>query len=538
LPVCNPDKRYTVRAQATVADAKRPASPLIYRSGQMEVDVARRELRVGREAVPVGGRAFEIIEMLAEAAGEVVAKDDLMKRVWPGAIAEESTLWVHISAVRKALGSERGRLKTVARRGYRLLGPWQVSRSASTVGGVETSSTVAVPSAISSNLPARGTNLIGREDAMHGLQDLLLAYRMVTLTGPGGIGKSRLAIEAARHVLARSQSDVWLVELASLSDPELVSSTVARSLGLRGGIAGLSPEIVARAIGQRKLLLLLDNCEHIVDAVERLADAIVHACPHATILATSREVLRIDGEYACNVLPPDGSSAVQLFVARTKANNSLFSADEANLREAANICQRLDGIPLAIEFAAARAATLGVAQVSSHLDDRFNLLTAGCRTTLARHQTLRAALDWSYDLLTTSEQLLLRHLSVFPAGFSLEAARAAIGDRGQETVVDDIANLVNKSLVILDASQASGRWRILETIRAYGSKSWRRTANCKRLCAATPNFSAISSGPHKEPPGWNPNARLSVATVARSTMSALRSIGASRRPAMCRSVLP
>jgi len=467
---------------AAVAIVNRLTPKLVYQSGQLEVDMTRRELRVRGIPVPIGGRAFEIIEVLVKAAGNVVTKDDLMQSVWPGAIVEESTLWVHISAVRKALGAERGKLKTISRRGYQLHGSWRTAGAMVPIGEIDSREPVApAPRAFSHNLPAPGTSLIGRQSAMHELQDLLSAYRMVTLTGPGGIGKSRLALEAARHALAQPRGDVWLVELASLSDPNLVPSTVARSLGLRIGIADLSPELLARAIGQRTLLLLLDNCEHIIDAVARLVEAIVQICPHVTILATSREVLRIDGEYVYDVLPLDvpneadptrdilKSSAVQLFVERTAAIHSAFSPDGANLRDVAGICQRLDGIPLAIEFAAARAAALGVSQVHSLLDDRFNLLTAGRRTTLARHRTLRAALDWSYDLLTISEQRLLRHLSIFPAGFTLEAARAAMRDTGrQATVIDGLANLVGKSLVILDESAPGGRWRILETIRAYG----------------------------------------------------------------------
>ncbi len=218
----------------------------------------------------------------------------------------------------------------------------------------------------------------------------------------------------------------------------------------------------------------------------------IRLCPYATILATSREVLRIDGEHVYRVPPldvpdervtPDDilrSSAVQLFVERTTATQSTFLPDEENLPDIASICQRLDGIPLAIEFAAARAATLGVSQVNSHLHDRFNLLTAGRRTTLARHQTLRAALDWSYDLLTASEQRLLRHLSIFPAGFTLEAATAVLGSAGHETaVMDSIANLVDKSLAMLDASASGGRWRLLETIRAYGLEKLRENGEAE-----------------------------------------------------------
>jgi predicted ATPase/DNA-binding winged helix-turn-helix (wHTH) protein len=504
-----------------VADVNRPTSQVTYQSGSLEVDVRRRELRVHGVTAPIGDRAFEIIEALVEAAGELVSKNDLMARVWPGAIVEESTLWVHISAVRKALGSERGVLKTVARRGYRLLGIWNVVQQTHPIDQ-HPKGTGSAP-AFTNNLPSAVTNLIGREQAVRELQDRLSAYRMVTLSGPGGIGKSRLALEAARRVLAQRQCDVWLVELASLLDPDLLPSAVATSLGLRIGLADLSAEVVARAIGQRKLFLLLDNCEHVVDAAARFAEAVVHLCPDATILATSREVLRIDGECVYNVPPLDVpgeratpeeilcSSAVRLFIARTGALNSTFSPNDANLRDVASICQRLDGIPLAIEFAAARAAALGVSEVNAHLDDRFNLLTAGRRTTLARHQTLRAALDWSYDFLTSSEQRLLRHLSIFPAGFSREAAIAVAGESGYEvTVIDGIANLVDKSLVILDASMPGGRWRLLETIRAHGLEKLREAGEAETALRRHAEYFRAFLLPTGGAPHWEPRPETVV----------------------------
>jgi predicted ATPase/DNA-binding winged helix-turn-helix (wHTH) protein len=479
----------------SVAEVKASTSQLIYASGQVEIDLGRRELRVGGIPVPIGGRAFEIIEILAREAGELVTTDQLMERVWPGATVEENTLQVHISAVRKALGPDRGRLKNLKGRGYRLLGTWNVSAGTTPTGEID-AGPAAQPSAtaVSNNLPAAGTELIGRACAMQELQDLLSAYRVITLTGPGGIGKSKLALETARRVLAQDHGDVWLVELASLSDPGLMPSAVASALGICFGFVDVSVENVACAIGLKKILLLLDNCEHIIDAAAAFAETIIHRCPNATILATSREVLRIDGEYVYRVPPldvpdrqdtPDNilkRSAVQLFVARTTAMNSAFVPDETNLPEVAAICRRLDGIPLAIEFAAARAALLGVSQVASHLDNRFSLLTAGRRTTLARHQTLRAALDWSYDLLPASEQCLLRHLWVFPAGFTLDAATAVMRDTGcQTTAIDDIANLVSKSLVTCDGSASGGgRWRLLETIRAYAFEKLRENGETER----------------------------------------------------------
>ena len=237
---------------------------------------------------------------------------------------------------------------------------------------------------------------------------------------------------------------------------------------------------VARAIGARELLLVIDNCEHLIDVVANMTEIMIQMCGSVSILATSRENLRIVGEYVYRVGPlsipteqdlePDiilAQSAVQLFIARINAAQGAFSPDPANLLQVAAVCRRLDGIPLAIEFAAARAATLGLAQVAARLDDRFGLLTAGRRTALPRQQTLRATLDWSYELLSEWERRLLRRSAIFPAGFTLEAASAVDPERQVTSVLEGIANLVAKSLMSLDGPPSEGRWRLLETIRAY-----------------------------------------------------------------------
>jgi predicted ATPase len=237
---------------------------------------------------------------------------------------------------------------------------------------------------------------------------------------------------------------------------------------------------VARAIGARQLILVIDNCEHLIDAVASMTETMVQMSGGVSVLATSRENLRIVGEYVYRVGPlsvpteqdlePDvilAQSAVQLFIARINAAQAAFSPDPADLIQVAAVCRQLDGIPLAIEFAAARAATLGLAQVAARLDDRFGLLTAGRRTALPRHQTLRATLDWSYELLSEGERRLLRRSAIFPAGFTLEAAAALDPERQSSAVLEDIANLVDKSLLSLDSAATGGRWRLLETIRAY-----------------------------------------------------------------------
>jgi len=456
--------------------------PAVYQAGECEIDLARRELRTRGVPVPIGGRAFEIIEVLVQSAGELVTKRALMDRIWPGAIIGDNTLQVHISAVRKALGPYRAMLKTESGRGYRLLQGWTVRDEDATVPVFVPEPSQETRGPVTTNFPVIVTRLIGRSATAQRLRDLVSAWRVVTLTGPGGIGKTTLAIEVASGLVRDFGDGGWFVELAPLTDPDLVPSTVAAVLGLKLSGETISAETVARAIGAQHLLLVFDNCEHVIDAVANLTETLVRLCPHTTILATSQEVLRIDGEYVYRVPPlevpdaqaqePDqimGHSAVELFIARTKALESSFSPRAEDLALIAAICRRLDGIPLAIEFAAARAATLGVRQVAIGLRDRFALLISGRRAALPRHRTLRATLDWSHGLLSAPEQLLLRHLAVFNGGFTLEAVLAATSgtDMMSASVVESIASLVARCLVTFEGSSTPNRWRLLETIRAY-----------------------------------------------------------------------
>ena len=453
----------------------------IYASGDCEIDLARRELRIRGAPVPVGTRAFEIIEVLAESAGELVTKNDLMNRIWPGAIVLDNTLQVHATAIRKALGPYRALLKTEFGRGYRLLGGWEVRQHAASRPPTGMRQVQINRESSVSNLPSTVTCLVGRKIAVTRLLDLLSAYRLVTLTGSGGVGKTSLALKVAHHMVGNFVNGGALVELGPLSDPELVPSAVARACRLWPAADRITAETVARAAGSRELLLVLDNCEHVVDAAAELADMFLRCCPRVTILATSREALRIDGECVCRVPPlevpavgmdrPDDiltQSAVELFIARAAEQGSDFAPSDAILPAVASICRDLDGLPLAIEFAATLAVTLGVALVAAGLRDRFDLLTNGRRTAPPRHRTLRAALDWSFDLLTNAERVLFRRLAVFTGGFSLDAVRAVTpgGELSERSVFDCVTNLVAKSLVMLDATQ-DGQFSLLETTRAY-----------------------------------------------------------------------
>src|SRR5215471_13430633 len=429
----------------------------IYASGECEIDLTRRELRVLGSPVPIGGRAFEIIEVLAQSAGELVTKDELMNRIWPGAVVMENTLQVHAGAVRKALGPYRGLLKTESRRGYRLLGDWSIRRRDAAKPPVGLRQLRATDELAGTNFPASVTPLIGRSAAQQRLQDLVSAYRVVTLTGPGGIGKTALALEVARSIVGEIADGGWLVELASLSDPDLVPSAVAGALRLRLGANIMSPEAVARAIAEQKLLLVLDNCEHVIDAAAMLVETVIRLCPRAMILTTSREVFRIDGEYAYRVPPLEvpakeqvnadqilGVSAPALFVARAEELGADFSSQAESLPTIAAICRQLDGIPLAIELAAARAAALGIEELAAGLNDRFDLLTRGRRTALPRHQTLRATLDWSYGLLAEPERVILHRLAVFAGPFSLDAATvvAASPEVAASRPIEGLSSLV------------------------------------------------------------------------------------------------
>jgi predicted ATPase len=326
------------------------------------------------------------------------------------------------------------------------------------------------------------TELIGREAELSEVTTLVTKHRLVTLTGEGGIGKTRLGIEVARHLLPEFADGARVAELAPLSDPELVPVTVATALGLEFTAGAMSAERVANALGGKQLILVLDNCEHVIEAAASMAGALLHANAAIRVLATSREPLRTEGEYLYRVpplaVPAEDTDeveeflrhgAVRLFVARAQAADPRFSADRRSAAVAAAICRRLDGIPLAIELAAARGAALGIEELASRLDDRFRLLTGGRRTALPRHQTLRATLDWSYELLPEPERVVLRRLAVFVGGFTLEAA-AAVAASAEITVsdvIDGVANLIPKSLVTSEAAVIGMHYRLLETMRAY-----------------------------------------------------------------------
>lgn len=337
------------------------------------------------------------------------------------------------------------------------------------------------------NFPLQLTSFVGREREQAELRRRLAATRLLTLTGAGGIGKTRLALEVAGALVDGHADGVWLVDLAPLADGALVPQAVASALGVRELPGRPLTEALADALRAREILLLLDNCEHLLPACAPLADRLLRACPRLRILATGREALGIAGETAWRVpslaLPESPAvasleqlrryEAVRLFVDRARAALPCFALTERNGPAVAEVCRRLDGMPLAIELAAARVALLAVDQIAARLDDRFRLLTTGSRTAPTRQQTLRAAIAWSYDLLTAREQRLFDRLAVFAGGWTLEAAEAVAGGDGIEAddVLELLGRLVDKSLVLVDPGEPGPvRYRLLETLRQYGQE--------------------------------------------------------------------
>jgi predicted ATPase/DNA-binding winged helix-turn-helix (wHTH) protein len=472
--------------------------PTIYAYNRWELDQQRRELRAEGQLVRIGQRAFAILATLVTSANSIVTKDELVRKIWARSIIGENTLNVHISAIRRALADDRDLLKTIPGRGYRLVGDWVPSARGVERSQPTYSARTYADGTSASNLPAAWTRLIGRDIAIQRVCDLLGAYRVVTLTGVGGIGKTSLALEVARVAFPDFAGDVWFVELVGLSDPALVPSAIGATLGIEVGATDPSPETIARAIGSNRTLILLDNCEHVIDTAADTVETITRLCSQVSILTTSREILRIDGECVYQVQPLDVPSdeapvatdfrhgAVELFLTRQQSLDETQRQPPEDLRKVAAICRRLDGIPLAIELAAARATTLGVDHVLAHLDERFKLLTEGRRTAQPKHKTLRATLDWSYELLPEREQRLFRLLALFPAGFTLEAAVAILPEVDDRTVIELVDHLIAKSLIVLDRTERASRWRMLETTRAYAldrlieSGEW--NAACARQC--------------------------------------------------------
>lgn len=425
----------------------------------------------------LSGRALDILLALLDNAGNVVGKHALISRVWPTTVVEDSNLRVHMAALRKALGDGQAGQRyivTVAQRGYSFVAPV-------TLESIQRQPDAGPRNLASHNLPVRRSRLLGREALVERLVAQLQRQRLITLVGPGGIGKTSVALRVAEQLIGQHRDGIRLLDLAALNSPGAITSQLAALLNLSLH-DGDSMERLGELLRDRQMLLVIDNCEHMVDAVALLSESILRAAPQVHILATSRESLRAEGEavhtldaLAC---PPNQATtpldalafpALQLFVERAMAGQESFELTSDNLQLCCEICQRLDGIPLAIELAAAQVGSLGLGLVLEHLHRSLSQPASGQTDAAARHQTLRATLDWSYQTLGACEQNCLRRLSVFRGRFNLESATAVIADRQSATpeVFTAVSQLVSKSLLSVEVGEEDVFYYLLDTTRGY-----------------------------------------------------------------------
>jgi predicted ATPase/DNA-binding winged helix-turn-helix (wHTH) protein len=438
---------------------------------------ARRVLIDGQPAV-IGARAFDVLLALVERRERVVTKNELLDLVWPGVVVEENNLQVHVSALRKLFGPAV--ISTIPGRGYRF--------TAALDGVAEERAALAPPAALPSqlerppapgNLPRHFPPIFGRDDDLRVLVGLIETHPLVTVVGAAGIGKTTLAIAAAHALRERWSGGAWKVELAPVTASAQLPHAVAQALQIALSGMGSPQDQLVGVLQSQTLLLVLDNCEHVIEAAGALAEAIAARAPSVRLVATSQELLNVPHEqlFKLNPLavpaadePPSAErfGAIRLFVERAQAADPHFTLSTTNEAAVAEICRRLDGLPLAIELAAARVRLLGVQGVQKRLGERFRVLTGGARTALRRHQTLRAAIDWSYALLSSEEQAVLRRLGVFVGGFTLELAQQVVSDEriDEWAVLDALGALVDKSLVAAEDAEPP-RYRLLETTRAY-----------------------------------------------------------------------
>ncbi|WP_162262249.1 winged helix-turn-helix domain-containing protein [Acidovorax sp. Root219] len=436
----------------------------------------QRLLLDGNVPVRVGGRALDLLIVLVESAGKVVGRGELMTSVWKKVVVDDGSLRVHVAALRRALGDDGETCRYIVNvpgRGYSFVG--EVS--------------LAVPSGLdgtgpkrheaSNHMPLPLMNVVGRDDAIREVGRLVAEHRLVTVVGAGGVGKTTVALAAAAHLAANYRDGARFVDLAPLCDARQVASVWANAIDASRAIS--DERELGALLADRHMLVVLDNCEHLVHAAATVAEAVLALAPGVHVLATSREPLRATGEWVIRLpsleLPPASErltaeqakafAAVALFTQRTAANFSGFAFTDDDVAHVTEICGRLDGIPLALELAASRVAQLGLGGLSARLEDRFAILTKGRRTALPRQQTLRAAINWSYDLLSEDQKTVLRRLSIFAGAFSFDSAVAVCEEDLSADPLDAIDELALKSLITIDTGTDIAHYRLLETTRAF-----------------------------------------------------------------------
>ena len=443
-----------------------------------------KERAIERDGVPLllGSRALDILVVLVERAGEVVSQRDLTTRVWRQLVVTPSSLRVHIVGLRRALGDSDKQSRYIANvpgQGYCFVAPIERAERDDATRALPSSP---VATTRSRALPAALARMVGRDEAVRSIAAALLAHRFLSVVGAGGMGKTTVAVCVAHALSEEFAHEVCFVDFGAITDPAHVATTIASSLGL-------TTANLMESLRDARMLLVLDNCEHVIDTIATLAEQVFSEAPRVHLLATSREALRVEGEHAY-LLPPletppqnvavtvaltavqaQAFPAVRLFIERATACINSFELSDEDAPIVADICSRLGGIALAIELAAGRVGTYGVRGTAELLTNRLGLHWHGRRTALPRHQTLHALLDWSYGLLSDSERLVLQRLSVFAGDFTLEDAQGVVADASlhRAQVVVDLGNLVCKSLLSAISDGSTVRYRLLETTRAYAA---------------------------------------------------------------------
>ncbi|WP_233887604.1 ATP-binding protein [Paraburkholderia flagellata] len=459
-----------------IADSRsiNPHAPVI-QVGECELDLRVRALRRGGNVVSLGSRAFDVLATMALAEGRIVSKRELLEAAWPDTIVKENNIDVQLSAIRKALGTDRNLIQTVPGRGYQLAAavPETPIMPSSQHGFGATPE----PDC----LPVRET-LFGREAAIAEIRSMIDSTRVVTLVGAGGIGKTRIAMEIAHRLAAEQAVDVRLVEFVAHG----TQSAVVRAFAdvCDRPFTEVNPDLrsVASALASMRGVLVIDNAEHVVEHVAKLVGMISHANPQVRILITSRFRLRVPHEAVYRVGPLSlpyaadcrdamlRSPSISLFLTRFFSNGVHADVSDERLRVVEEICRRLEGIPLALELAAGRASVLGLTGICEGLDEPLLYLAGGYRTAQPRHRTLRATFDWSFEMLDTAERIVFRRLSVFNRAFSLEAACTIVRDATltNEAVMDCVGELVDKSLIEIQFEGSEVKYRLSAPARAYG----------------------------------------------------------------------
>ena len=476
-------------------------SAIRVRFGPFELNVAERSLKKASQVIPLGGRAYDILIALLENAGEAVSKSELIAKAWPDVTVEEGSLRVHLSALRKTLGDGQFGNKYIAGiqgHGYSFIAP--VTRlPADRDSG----------SALGRLPPALG-RMVGRSSVVREIQALLRTeQRLITILGAGGIGKTTVALSVGHGALARFSGAAFFIDVSTVDDKEHLIGAVASAVGLGSQLVD-PKEAALDFLRPRRMLIILDGCEHLIEKAAEIARDIFQNAPDVYILATSREALHVSGECVFPLCPLDfppeqpeptaskvlAYSAVRLFTERVTARRGDFSLGDDEAPMVAEICRKLDGIALAIEFAAARAAIFGVRSTVAGLDSQLDLLKFGRRTATPRHQTLKAMLDWSYDDLSEVERVVLRRVAIFNGNFTLEAALSVAREdgTGQSEIADAIGHLVDKSLILMSSGTEVQFYRLFNTTRCYALEKLAASGEHPSITARHTSYSSQLSG--------------------------------------------